>query len=83
MERARGALCLKVTCKVCVHTDLQRSIPEFALSIKWNVGVMPTQLSGLMLLITWRFHGLDHLDLSEGVICGFLPMPCCSPNLIC
>ena len=51
------------TCAICQScaADLDRSVvPKFALSSKWNVGVVPVELSGLtvleQLLITRRFH---------------------------
>jgi hypothetical protein len=57
-ETCRGSVCF--TCKFCA-ADLRKSLVlKFALSTKWNVGVVLVELMGLtileQLLVTRRFH---------------------------
>jgi hypothetical protein len=66
-----GSVCF--VCRFCV-ADLQRSVvPKFALSMKWNVGVVLAELSGLtvleQLLIMRRFH-VVHVSTVHGSVGG-------------
>ena len=65
----RGLVCF--VCRFCV-ADLQRSVvPKFALSMKWNVGIILAELSRLtvleqLLIMRW-FHVVHVLNVHSSV----------------
>jgi hypothetical protein len=81
----RGLTC--AACKSCAG-DLHRSIvPNFALSSKWNMGVVPAELLGLtvleQLLVMRQFHVMLVLTVYGSVGGGDLPDMNCYSGCVC